>query len=307
MAGGGSSSSQPVDMTPGAFKNLQGPFADIIGQLMGVSGQAANPNAIMGNIPGYTGPLAAPATANENTTLGQLQANANAPNANNSASSFLQTLLGQPAGQTASVAQAGQTASTVNAQMNGANAGNPFLQAAITAAQRPTMQNLTETLTRDLPGRFTQAGQFIQPQGSSAFDRAAAIATRGAGDTMGDIATNISANDYEAQQGRNATTINQQQAAQNTAAQQQNQNQVTAASLAPQVSGAQVDNLVKNLQAQALPRLINDYGLENGMAEFNNRTNSLLALIGMGAGVTAPQTSQASSSQTKPNLMPLIP
>jgi uncharacterized membrane protein len=169
------------------------------------------------------------------------------------------------------------------------------------------MQALTETLSRTLPGRFTQGGQFTQPQGSSAFDRAAAIATRGAGDTMGDIATKLSyqttsdqlARNFQAQQaarGAEDTALQGQLARDQESKEGAAGRQIQAAGIAPQVSTAQVQNLTANLQAQALPRLIQEYGIERGMDEFNNRMNSLLSVIGIAGGVTQPTVSSKSES-----------
>ncbi len=66
---------------------------------------------------------------------------------------------------------------------------NPFLEAAIAAAQRPTEMALNDTLQRSLPGAFTAAGQRsvaacgrqmpISVPASTAFDMAAARAFEG--------------------------------------------------------------------------------------------------------------------------------
>lgn len=436
MAGGGSSSSSstPVDMTPQAFKGLQGPYAAVLGQLlgfnitnpngtstnpvsftypggqfngqggggtgspMGTVGQqggaptaqpsgfnaneskngtynvqgggssnagtnapgsfgigvpsvsqrtgagqrpgftvsnpnlgTGNPNDILNGIPTYQGPTTAPIGGNEQSLLNMLMGNANGTSSSSSGGqgldantqAFLQSIMGG-AGLPGPQQPLGQFNQDVNnAHATAAydpNSENPFLAAAISAAQRPTLQGLTETLTRDLPGRFTQAGQFSQPQGSSAFDRAAAIATRGAGDTMGDIATNLSYQQMNDQLQR-AFTANQsargaedqsmqaQLARQNQNSQNAQDRQIQAAGIAPTASQAQVNNMVQNLQAQALPRLIQEYGIERGMDMFNNQMNGLLSVLGIAGGTTQPTISQKSesSSSTKPNLLPLIP
>lgn len=208
---------------------------------------------------------------------------------------------------------------------------NPFLQAAIEAAQRPTQQALEETLSRTLPGRFTQAGQFVQPQGSSAFDRAAALATRGASDSLADIATNMSYQAYDANaqrqfEAQQATQAQQAEAAAqelerrgqfeeaartrqaaateselNRNAQQQEaerQRQQEAALAQPGVSSQEINNLLANLQAQALPRTIQDLGIERGLEQFNNQVNALLSTLGITAGVTRPVVGNTSSSSS---------
>lgn len=155
----------------------------------------------------------------------------------------------------------------------GQEGGNPFLNAAIQAAQRPTLQGLEETLTRALPGRFTQAGQFIQPTGSSAFDRAAAISTRGAADALADIATNISNAAFESERGRQQQAIGLQQ--------------------------AEVDNAVQGLQAAALPRLIEQFGIDQGLEEFNRRIDTVLQALAISAGIPLQTVGQVSQSSGK--------
>lgn len=157
---------------------------------------------------------------------------------------------------------------------------NPFFDAAVRAAQRPTLEGLQETLSRSLPGRFTLGGQQIQSNagdqgGSSAFDRAAAIATRGTANAVGDIATNMGNAQYGAER----------------------QQQTTAAGL----DQAQVDQTIKGLQAAALPRLIQQNGLDKGLALFQQQTQNLLEFLKTIGTVQAPTlgtNAVSSSSQT---------
>lgn len=408
--GGSSSSSKPVDMTPAAFKNLQGPFASVFASLLGFgppgagqsgngtgwtqdgkggwvynptggavtttttgnqfggtggsrkrmggsqnggsvwrnnqyaatpsgqgggqtttttiapgtgTGQPTDPNQILAGIPKYQGPLTAGIGANEQSILDMLMGNATGqgggtttagPNSN--ALSYLDKVLAgdfMPGGATPgglqNFAQMLQGAQQTQGYQGTMEEMNPFLQASIQAAQRPTLQGLEETLSRTLPGRFTEAGQFKQPGGSSAFDRAAAIASRGASDSLADIATNLSYATYEAERGR---TFEAQEAArqrEDTALQgeldrifqgQQGERdrQNEAAGLTSTIKTQEVDNLVKNLQAQALPRLIQEFGIERGMEQFNNQVNSLLAVLGIAQGVTAPVIGQKEKSSS---------
>jgi uncharacterized membrane protein len=277
-----------------------------------------NPNDILNGIPTYDGPLTADLGANEQSILDMLMGASGAGSSSSgtaldpATAAFLQSVMGPgyvPGNTTPQGLQQfaqGYEGAHATAAYD-PNSENPFLAAAIEAAQRPTMQALTETLSRTLPGRFTQGGQFTQPQGSSAFDRAAAIATRGAGDTMGDIATKLSYQTTADQLGRNFQAQQAARGAEDTALQGQlardqeskegaASRQIQAAGIAPQVSQAQVQNLTANLQAQALPRLIQEYGIERGMDEFNNRMNSLLSVIGIAGGVTQPTVSSKSES-----------
>lgn len=239
---GGGEQTQTNTTTPGdyndpAFKALREPLAGALGGLLNTGG--AN----------YTGPMNAPIGQNEQTTLGQLQG-----------------MTGPGTNRT------GLLNKTIAGDfLPGQGDSNPFLRASIEAAQRPTQQALEETLGRTLPGRFTMAGQNTGPQGSSAFDRAAAIATRGAAQAMGDIATNISSNAYTTE--RN------------------NQNQ------AIQLSQNEVQQSVQNLQAQALPRMIQELGIERGLQLFQQKTANLLDILKTMAGVSAPVIATAGKGE----------
>lgn len=408
---GGSSSSTPVDMTPKSFQGLQGPYAAVLGQLLGYQlnnangtpvnpvnftypagqfatgssasgtqatsagqtyragqGQGAgpnsgdwvqsptssghgfggqstpqpqptgngmyitnpnlgtgNPNDILNGIPTYQGPLTANLGSNEQSLLDQLMgasgssASGSSGGTDAATAQFLQNSANgqylQPNQGTAGLGQFNQGVNAAHATAAyDPNSENPYLQAAIQAAQRTNLEGLQDTLSRSLPGRFTSAGQMSQPQGSSAFDRAAAIATRGVANANSDIATNLSYQTLNDQLNRNFsanqaarsaedTSMQAQLARQNTNEQGALDRQMQGAGIAPSVTQAQVSNLVQNLQAQALPRLIQEYGIERGMDEFNNRTNSLLSVLGIAGGVTQPTTSTKSeSSQMGVNL-----
>lgn len=166
---------------------------------------------------------------------------------------------------------------------------NPYFDEAVRAAQRPTLEGLTETLTRALPGRFTAAGQLIQSNvgdqgGSSAFDRAASIATRGVANAVGDIATNMGNTQYG----------------------EERKAQTQAASL----DQAQVDQTIKGLQASALPRLIQQNGLDKGLALFQQQTANLLEILKTIGAVQAPtvaNTSQSTGTGTSSTERGIIP
>lgn len=246
------SSSGPVDVTPPDVADLRRRFGSTLTSLWEQGGR-----------PAWTGPFVAPITGAETDMLGQLQ------NSGMGRQGYIQDVIG-------------------GRFLPGQSGSNPFLQAAIESAQRPTLQGLEETLSRTLPGRFTQAGQLLnarggtgvgQGGGSSAFDRAAAIATRGAADTMGDIATNISSTNFENERNR------QQQ----------------AVGLGQQ----EVSTMVQNLQAQGLPRLIEDMGIERGLAEFQSRTDALLRALQLATGIggmtnIGNQSSSSSESLNSP-------
>ena len=226
--------SAPVDTTPEELKAIRAPFAASLNSVLQGGGR-----------PAWQGPFAAGITPGEERGLAATEGAAIDP--------LRQGLL--------AFTQGGGFL----------DQGNPFMQAAIQAAQRPTLQGLEETLSRALPGQFTQAGQFVQPQGSSAFARAGAIATRGAADAIGDIATKMSFQGYEAERERQQQSI--------------------------QLGQQEVDTMVKNLQAQGLPRLIEDLGIERGLAEFQSRMSSLMQALQIASGAPIAQQGQTTTSQ----------
>lgn len=370
------SSSKPTDVTPAAFKDLQQPFADVLKNLLSGTSNGT-PSGADAITQGYQGPLTTTATSNETNLLQQLMQASGGngqPSAQTPAGGAPAAPAGTPAAQSATnqallsstalsgsspdaaknfvnqlgIGTNGQPQQSLGQFVQGQNAAsgtgaysadanNPIMQAYIQAAQRQTQQALEESLGRTLPGRFALAGQSTQPGGSSAFDRAAAIATRGAADSLGDIATNISYQNMNAAQQREADAIAAENARRGTADLQTNQltasaqqSQLDRSLQAPQiesqlqkdqanndltnaqagktradtdltnagVTAQETDTMIKNLQAQALPRMIQDLGIERGMDVFNERVNSLLSTLGIAAGVTRPVVGNTSSSSS---------
>jgi hypothetical protein len=268
-----------------------------------------DPNSVISGIPSYGGQTSAPITGNEQSILDTLMGTVGSnPNATGTAA--LNGIL------TGTGNQVGAGAIDPNAVTSGFNAtNNPLLQAYITSSQRATMDNLAHTLVSN-GANFTANGQFIQPTGSSAFDRAQALATQSAANAASDIASNIGYNAYNLDQ-----TLNQQTGAQNagnvlqallgnqstelSASNANAGNAISAATAQGNLSSNEVQSLVQNLQAQALPRLIEQYGLDQGLQMFNNQVNDLMTILQTGAGVTSPVVANESksSSNTKPNLL----
>lgn len=239
LVGGSNQSSRqtPTDMSAPEFAGLRGGLASTLQQLFQSGGG-----------PGYQGPLAAPMQENEPGALQATNQSALDPTRQNLIQKTQQGnfLPGQPG-------------------------ANPFFDAAVQAAQRPTLQGLTETLSRALPGRFTAAGHLTTPHGSSAFDRAAGIATRGASQAVGDIATNMGNQQYG----------------------QERQLQQGAVSLGQN----DVQTLINNLTAQGLPRNIEQTGIQNGITAFNQRLQALMTALQTSAGVAAPVIANSGQSQ----------
>ncbi len=260
---GGSKSSQsstPVDMTPEEFKALRGPVADALKALFGGGLDFAG-----GSFGGVTDPsrFTAGLAAGESDLLSRVGSLTGAPSgALSGAQSFLQSQLGG----------AGLSPES-----------NPFLAATIAAAQRPLIDQFQNIDLPNLISSFTGAGQRVQPGGSSAFDRASAIASSGLAGALGDISTNLSGQNFQAERAR------QQQA-------------VTQAS---QLQTADVQNTIAGLQAQALPRLIEQFGIDRGLEEFNRRIETVLQAIQLAQGLplqTVGQESQG-TQKTTPNII----
>ena len=241
------------DLTPEQFEELRGPIRDAILGLLEAP-------------PQFEGPLAAPITPTEEDLLA--------------------SIAGQTASATGSLntGRAGLTATAAGGQTN------PFLDQAIRAAQRPVIEAFEQTTLPRLRTGFTRAGQLIQPESSSPFDEAVAIASNALLNNLSDISTNISFGSFEAERAR----------------QQEAQLGIPAFE-----SGA-VQSLVQGLQAQALPRLIEDVGIERGIAQFNQMVNTLLQTIGIGVSAASPrgQTAVIQPTQgtqgTEGNLLPLL-
>lgn len=260
----------------------------VLQQLFGGSSQNTSSQSTQTN---YTNPelqsLAGPLSGTLQSLLTSLTPTANgAGNSANAATPVPQApitgqesqLLGELPGQ---VGPGTASAQYINSVLNGnylpggANA-NPALAATITAAQRPTLDNLNTTLSQALPGQFAMAGQSIAPNtgagngGSSAFDNAAALAYQSAANTSTDIASNIANNEY------------------NTGVQQQG----TAATL----DQNEVNNTISALQASALPRLIQQNGIDEGLSQFNTQIQALLSALGTIGQVQAPTLAANSTS-----------
>lgn len=237
------STSTPTNMNPFTTA-LQAPVTN------------AATNLLTGGIPAYqpNSNMAAPIGANEQAVLGQLNGMTGPNTQRNNLLS--DTMSGN--------------------FLPGSPGGNPFLSAAITAAQRGTANTLNDTLSRSLPGQFLAAGHNVNPtSGSSAFDTAGALYASRAGQTMADIATNMSNQNYQFERGQQQQAVPLQQ--------------------------AEVQTTLNNLQAQALPRLIQQYGIDQGLQAFQQRTTQLLQLLATAGGMAQPvigNTQQSTGTST---------
>ncbi len=135
--------------------------------------------------------------------------------------------------------------------------GNPFLNQFIEQSKLTAQKEFERFTLPRLQQGFTAAGQTTAPGGSSPFDRAAAISTTDLLDRLSGIDTNIRAANFEAERGR----------------------QEAAARDIPQLTRDQIDNTIAGLQAQIMPRLIDELGIERGIAEADRQMQSLLQAL----------------------------
>lgn len=196
----------------------------------------------MGNtpVPQFTGSTQPNITGAANATLGTIPGMEGGPSGVNS---FLNSLMG-------------------GSFLPGGSNFNPFVQSLSNAAISPIMENLQQTVGRILPGQFTAAGQFVQNNanngggftgGSSAFDNAVALAGTGAANAAAQVTQGIANNAYNTGVGATMQAVPLQQ--------------------------QEVQTTINALQAQTLPTLIQQQGIQNGLQAFQENTQALLTFL----------------------------
>lgn len=291
------------DMTPGEFKNLRPTISQGIADVIRQGGGAE-----------FTGPMVANVTGREQSILDQMN-NMQSPQwqinpilqamqqGQQQFGSSLEQMLQQIS------AQGGRGAGTDTSmqhlqQMLQGGQQNPMLEQAIQTATRPIEQRFQEEVVPGMRAQFTQAGQQVQGQGSSPFQMAAARASSGLADAIGDVSTRMTMADMETrrQQQMQAAQLMPaiEQAEQQFGLQQgelglqgilQGQ-QVTQAGQETQLQGqlagqeAELRQVMANLEAQALPRLVEQFGIDRGLEEFRRRQEQLMAALGLGGQAT---------------------
>lgn len=140
---------------------------------------------------------------------------------------------------------------------------NPFLQQTIEAATRPLFRAFDD---RELQERalFGRAGQKLQE--SSPFAQARSRATEGLLSAVGDVSGRIAGENFQRGLDRQQQAVNQVQATQQARFQQ--------------ARGV--------LEASALPRLIQQFGIDQGKAEFDRRMQMFLAALQTGGQLGSP-------------------
>lgn len=283
---GGSSSRQtqtstPQDMTPPEFTGLRGDVAQQLQNIFASGGGAQ-----------FQGPTAAQLTGNEQGMLDQIMQMTSQPSgATQAGQDFLQNLL------SGGGVQPGATPGGIDMSQ-----ANPFLQQAIEAAQRPLIEQYQEQIAPALRAQFTQAGQQLTGTGSSPFHMAAAREQAGMANALGDISTRMSAEDWAQRQGLASQEFQQQRALEMEGQQQR----IAGAAQAANIDRSQLENVLAGLEAQALPRLIEQLGIDRGMEEFRRREEQLLQAIQMAGQLASPTVATVSRGESTQRSTPNI-
>lgn len=194
---------------------------------------------------------------------------------------LLDRIFGQAQQPSSAQQQSLQTLEAAAAGQGLTPQSNPFLAATIEAAQRPLIEQFNEQTLPGLRAQFTRAGQQIQDQGSSPFDLATARASSGLANALGDVSTQLAGQNFQAER----------------------QRQLQAATAIPEVERAQLDQTLRALEAQALPRLVEQFGIDRGLEEFRRRQQTLLQAIQLAGGLAQAQPQALQGTQPTGGLL----
>lgn len=186
---------------------------------------------------------------------------------------------------------------------------NPFLQQSIEAAQRPLLERFEQQMG-DKRGEFTQAGHFVQPGSSSPFETAEARMQTGLANAMGDVSTQMVSENYarerQAQQNAVRQFLQNQQIGANIESNLANQI-MQAGQLGSEIESGigerRLQTLLSNLEAQALPRMIEQQGIDRGLEEFRRERDELLQLLGVGGELGTPITATFQPTRGSPGAL----
>ena len=286
-SGSSNFSSTPLNLQNPAFTALApgvaSDFTNLTGGLFGLSGVGANnPFSVNGIPSGSPGnPLVAGMSGNEGGNLSianDLTTGMVPGGGNNALASGLQTALG-----------------FLNPNYPASLASSPQTQAAINAAINPLINTFQQQTIPGITGQFTAAGQrtgggagasgtnmsvndFNQQtgmgqaisgnpgQGSSAFDQARVNAENNLMAQEGAVAGGITNQAYQTGLQQQSNAINQSSA----------------------LGTQEINNVIQDLQAQALPRLIQQYGINAGLQLYQSQVQSILQSLGLQAQAAQP-------------------
>lgn len=167
---------------------------------------------------------------------------------------LLELIQAQSTGQTGAVASAEDLVTrTLGGEFLG---GNPFLDELLGTLEASSRRQFAESFPA-LQAPFQRVGQQVTPGSSSPFDRAAGSAKSALLDRLATTEAQLRFGSFEAERGRQAAAVGQAQG----------------------LARDDFERAVRGLQAAALPRLVEQFGLDTGLAEFRRRTDVLLKAI----------------------------
>ena len=292
-SGGGVPSNKKLrnyDITPLEYTKLRKPLADYLS------------NLLSGGVPKYEGPRTVAATDQETSLINQLFGRAGqAPE-----EVSLDSILSQIAGGGTALQKAGEASilDTLGGKYLDPST-NPWLSKTVQAAEGDLQYDWENRIMPNLRTSFTGAGHTVTPgsYGSSPFDRSMALASNEQTRQLQDLATEVYSKNYASERDRMLQALGLQQSetslragAQDAAlGAQQGQEGINLAE-----RQAQTEELVTTLQAVALPRLIEQYGVDVGMQEFRDQMQQLFQLLGLTGNVSqmqaAPGVQEAGSA-----------
>lgn len=291
----GKSTSTPLNLQNPAYTALSGPLANYLTSFLGNNantGAPLNPFQVGGVSSRDTtnNPLVAPMTGQQGNLLDMLPGFAGASG----------TL---------------PLASGVNANMLSPNyaaslATSPQTQGAISAAVNPMISAFNQNISPSLVSQATAAGQRVNTagggvtgggvnpnginqvttegqgaRGSSAFEQAQNTAQNNLQQNIGSVAGTISQNAYQTGLAQQANAVSQAQA----------------------LSTTELSNTINALSASALPQLIQQYGINQGLQLFQGGTQAILTALGLGISGSQPAIGNVAqsnfSSQASPGLI----
>lgn len=228
---------QIIDITPREFRDLRGPVAGGLRDIINNEGFQ------------FQGPLAAGITGKEQGLVDR---------------------IGDLTGGPSALQQQGRRLleRTIGGEFLSPDS-NPFLQDVISSAIRRINEGNAANNSAVI-GQFKRAGGTLRSDpnrvGSSAFLNQARLGERDRLNAIGDITSSILGQNFQAERARQEAAIGQ----------------------AENISTQDINNAIQGLQASALPRLIEDLGIQRGIEEFNQRIARLLEALRQGGGASQP-------------------
>ena len=143
--------------------------------------------------------------------------------------------------------------------------GGRILEEGVASALDPTRAAIERLGLPTTGSELTASGGRVAT-GENPFATAANIAITGGQNALSDLETSVRSQSFLAEAAR----------------------QQEAIKLASDVASGGLKKTILGLKAAALPRLIEDLGIQRGLAEFNDRINRLLESISTGVAIGAP-------------------